>query len=510
MTCEEFPMPDPVRVRTLAPELSGPEKPFITLRGVTLRRGDTLLLPDTTWEIRTGQNWAILGGNGSGKSVLAGAVRGDIPHVRGELIRHLPEAAGERIGYLSFELQEEILRREDLLDDARSFSGRGQGLTAGELFGIDATGGEADLGFEDFLNIRPLLGRALRVLSNGEIRKVLITRALRSVPNLLILDEPFAGLDAASRKTLSQGISALMAQGTQIILITQRLEEVIAGISHVLLIREGRVFRTGRRAEVLTPDVIKPFSAGPLSLPPLPRPIPAPRREPGAGADLLVEMRNVHVAFGGVKILDRLTWSVRRGEKWAVVGPNGSGKTTLLSLISGDNLQAYANDVRLFGVRRGAGQSIWDIRKRIGLVSPELQLRYRKRIPVRDVVLSGFFDSIGLYQRASAEQTALAHAWLACVGLHDRKERSFPQLSYGEKRLVLIARAMVKSPELLILDEPCQGLDAVNRARVLTLMEEIGRQGATAMVYVTHQESEMIPSIQHILKLGPPPFSPPG
>lgn len=481
------------------------ETPFITLRGVTLRRGDALLLPDTSWEIRTGQNWAILGGNGSGKSVLAGAVRGDVPYVRGRLIRHVPEAAGERIGYLSFELQEEILRRAERLDDARSFSGHGRGLTVGEFLGLDVASREGGTDFKDALNIGPLLGRPLRVLSNGEIRKVLISRALRSAPELLILDEPFAGLDGASRKTLSRAIRSLMAEGTQIILITQRLEEVIAGISHVLLIREGRVVQTGRREEVLTPEGMKPFSAGPVSLPSLPRPIPAPAMGSLIETDLLVEMRNVHVAFGGVKILDRLTWSVRRGEKWAVVGPNGSGKTTLLSLISGDNLQAYANDVRLFGVRRGEGQSIWDIRKRLGLVSPELQLRYRKRIPVRDVVLSGLFDSIGLYRRVSDEQAALALEWLACVGLDDRADRPFPQLSYGEKRLVLIARAMVKSPELLILDEPCQGLDAANRARVLALMEEIGRQGATAMIYVTHQEGEMIPSIRHILRLGPPP-----
>ncbi len=486
-------------------EIKDLEKPFITLNGVTLRRGEVLLLPDTSWEIRRGQNWAILGENGSGKSVLARAVRGDVPYVRGRLIRHVPEAAGERIGYLSFELQEEILRREERLDDARSFSGQGNGLTVGEFLGLDAADHEGGTDFKDALNIGPLLGRAVRVLSNGEIRKVLISRALRSSPDLLILDEPFAGLDAASRKTLSQAISSLMAEGTQIILITQRLEEVVAGISHVLLIREGRVDRAGRRAEVLTSEGMKPFSAGPFSLPSLPRPIPAPAMGSLAEADLLVEMRNVHVAFGGVKILERLTWSVRRGEKWAVMGPNGSGKTTLLSLISGDNLQAYANDIRLFGFRRGEGQSIWDIRKRIGLVSPELQLRYRKGIPVRDVVLSGLFDSIGLYRRVSEEQAALAREWLACVGLDDLAGRSFPQLSYGEKRLVLIARAMVKSPELLILDEPCQGLDAANRGRVLALMEEIGRQGATAMIYVTHQEGEMIPSIQHILKLGPPP-----
>jgi len=141
-------------------------------------------------------------------------------------------------------------------------------------------------------------------------------------------------------------------------------------------------------------------------------------------------------------------------------------------------------------------------RQRIGLVSPELQLRYRKPVRVLEVVISGLFDSIGLYRKVTAEQTVLADQWLACIGMDDRAERPFNSLSYGEKRLVLIARAMIKTPELLILDEPCQGLDRLNREMVLALMEEIGRQPATGIIYVTHHETEMIPCIQHVLKLG--------
>jgi len=476
-------------------------KPLITLTGVTLRKGNALLLPDTFWEIRTGQNWAILGANGSGKSLLAGAVKGDVPCVRGELVRHVPEVAGKRIGYLSFELQEEILLREDRFEDARSFSGRGHALTVGKMLGMTTEDGAALENFDDIMGVRPLLDRNIRVLSNGEIRKVLITRALLSTPNLLILDEPFAGLDVASRYSLAQAITVLMAERMQLILVTQRLEEIIEGISHVLFIREGRVAQAGRREEVLTPEALSPFTGNTASLPPLPRPIPAAGIKEKPTAELLIEMKNVHVAFGAVTILDRLTWSVRCGEKWAVVGPNGSGKTTLLSLITGDNLQVYANDVSLFGYKRGEGESIWEIRQRIGLVSPELQFRYRKPALVREVILSGLFDSIGLYRQVSAEQKDLADRWLACIGMDDRAERPFNQLSYGEKRLVLIARAMIKSPELLILDEPCQGLDRSNREMVLALMEEIGRRPSTGMIYVTHQETEMIPCIRHVLKL---------
>jgi len=478
------------------------EMPLLTLQEVTLRRRDVLLLPGTCWEIRTGQNWAILGANGSGKSILARAIKGDVPIVRGELIRHTPEVAGERIGYLSFELQEEILLREARLEDFQAFSGKVSGLTAGEVLGIGDMERAAAEPFDDLLGVRCLLGRSIRVLSNGEIRKVLITRALRSHPKLLILDEPFAGLDAASRDSLSRAISALMSMGTQILLITQRPEELIPGISHVLVIRDGRVAGAGKREELETTEKMKLFPERGISPRSLPHPVPPAARRAEAAADILVEMRNVHVAFGEVVVLDRLNWSVRRGENWAVVGPNGSGKTTLLALITGDNLQVYANNVRLFGHKRGGGESIWEIRRRIGLVSPELQLRYRKPVDVREVLLSGLFDSIGLYRKVNAEQKALADSWLACIGMEDRAEQPFTQLSYGGKRLALVARAMIKSPELLILDEPCQGLDPSNRDMVLALMEEIGRRNVTAMIYVTHHDMEMIPCIQHVLTLG--------
>ncbi len=478
--------------------------PLITMQGITLRKGDTMLLAGTSWEIREGQNWVILGPNGSGKSVLARAVKGDVPYVRGKMTRHVPESCGERIGYLSFELQEEILLREDRLEEARFFSGgRGHALTAAETLGLGDDAREALNDLNDVMGVCPLLNRSLRALSNGEIRKILITRALLLSPKLLILDEPFAGLDVASRESLAGAITGLMTRGTQIILVTQRLEEIIPGISHVLIIRDGRVIHAGLREEVLTPEAIRPFARTADTLPPLPRPIPVTTAAAAAAdADLLVDMKNIHVAYGELTVLDHLTWSVRRGEKWAVVGPNGSGKSTLLALITGDNLQVYANEVILFGKRRGEGESIWDIRRRIGLVSPELQIQYRQPVTVREAVLSGFFDSIGLYKKATPEQMELADQWLACIGMADRADKSFNRLSYGEKRLTLVARAMVKSPELLILDEPCQGLDRANREMVLALMEGIGRQTSTGLVYVTHHESEMIPCIEYVLKLG--------
>lgn len=480
-------------------------KPLITLDGISLRMGGTILLPGTSWEIKAGENWAILGPNGSGKSALARAIKGDVPHVRGKLIRHDPEAAGTRIGYVAFELQEEILLREDRHEEARFFGGnKGHALTAGEMLLRDDGTQAVFEHLVELLGLHPLLEHGLRTLSNGEFRKILIARALLRSPKLIILDDPFAGLDSGNRKLLAETVTDLMNHGTQIILVTQRIEEVIPGISHVLLIRDGRVTQTGRRSDVITPERMESLEgeAKPgleKHLPALPQ--PAARKARGGAADLLVEMKQVTVAYGDLVVFKELNWTVRRGENWAVIGPNGSGKTTLLGMITGNNLQAYSNEVFLFGKKRGEGESIWDIRKRLGVVSPELQLQYRYPLPAREVILSGFFDSIGLYRKAAQEQDTLADRWLEFLGMTDRAERPFNRLSYGEKRLILIARAMVKSPELLILDEPCQGLDRSNREMVLALMQSIGSGGATGLIYITHHQEELIPCISHILDL---------
>ena len=159
-----------------------------------------------------------------------------------------------------------------------------------------------------------------------------------------------------------------------------------------------------------------------------------------------------------------------------ILGPNGSGKTTLLNLITADNPQAYANRIYLFGRRRGSGESIWDIKQRIGIVSSEFQIRYRKPITAFEVVLSGFFDSVGLYRHASAGQKQMAEQWMAVLGIAHKSDKIFNQLSYGEQRMVLLARAMVKMPLMLILDEPCQGLDRTNRHRILEAIDIIGRR----------------------------------
>jgi molybdate transport system ATP-binding protein len=212
-------------------------------------------------------------------------------------------------------------------------------------------------------------------------------------------------------------------------------------------------------------------------------------------------MSQVNVSYNGVRILRNVDWTVRRGEHWALLGANGAGKTTLLSLILGDHPQVYANDVRLFGQRRGSGESIWEIKQRIGWVAPELHLHYPRDVTGQQVVCSGFYDSIGLYRCSTAREKREAQAWMSHLGLSGIRDKPFARLSEGQQRLVLLARALVKTPELLILDEPCQGLDAANRARVRQTIEAVGRQLDTSVVYVTHNPDELPRIITHVLRL---------
>jgi molybdate transport system ATP-binding protein len=219
------------------------------------------------------------------------------------------------------------------------------------------------------------------------------------------------------------------------------------------------------------------------------------------GGEVLVRIADASVRYDEVEVLHGVSWTIRQGENWALLGPNGSGKTTLLSLILGDNPQAYASDVEVLGHRRGAGESVWDVKHGIGYVAPEMQMHYEPDTAALAVVCSGLFDSVGLYRRPTPAQRQAAMAWLRRMGLARLTGRAFGDLSAGQQRVLLMARAMVKAPRLLVLDEPCQGLDAANRDRIVRLVDRMAAGGATGVVYVTHHFQEIPACVTHVLKL---------
>jgi molybdate transport system ATP-binding protein len=489
---------------------------LITLKDVTLCTHGITMFEGTNWRIGANEFWGLVGPNGSGKSTLARALCGYVPVTAGQITYHYSDhgtAPHRQVALVSFHGQHDALLGRAGFHQARWNVGAverslpvAQYLSARAVqrrnrFEIVAERREgaswSALRQRTIarLQIDDLLEKDLIQLSSGERRKVSIARALLARPRVLILENPFTGLDTPSRKVLGHAIGQLASEQVSVILVSPRLEEIPASTSHVLLVGEGRVVAQGPREHVLAASGAARCTVQ-RTAPLLPSPLPPGRLQ----ADL-VRMHGVRVRYGGKQILDGVDWSVRRGEHWALLGPNGAGKTTLLSLILGDHPQAYANDIVLFGRRRGSGESIWEIKRQIGWVAPELHLYYPQHSSCLDVVCSGFSDTIGLSGSCTAEQRTAAGEWMAVLGIGDLAERRFGQLSEGQQRLALVARALVKVPALLILDEPCQGLDASNRARLRRLVEEIGSRWLTSVIYVTHEADELPSLITHVLRL---------
>ena len=477
------------------------------LENITLRVRDTFLLPHTSWQVDKGQHWAILGPNGAGKTSLVKSLTGEVPVVRGTIYSPHELTQTSRAGYVSFEQHQRLMEREARRDESRYFSGELNRLTTVYEILLEscASPGNSAIDVEQMaakLKIQHLLEREIRVLSTGEMRKVQIARTLITSPEILILDEPFDGLDPSSRIDLAQIIGDLMDDSRTVILVTHRQREILPNISHVLALRDGEIIFKGKREDILTPSRMEL-----LYPPPFKTTFIIPAKEEGrkghvaaAFSEILVSMKNVTIKYEDTTILDNVSWTMRTGENWAILGPNGCGKTTLLNLITGDNPQAYANEIYLFGKRRGTGESIWDIKRQTGMISSELQIRYSKPITAFEVVLSGFFDSVGLYRDYTAEQKETAEQWMEVLGIADNSDRVFNQLSYGEQRMQLLARSMVKIPQILILDEPCQGLDRTNRQRILDAIEVVGHQSKTNIIYVTHYPHEIPTCMTHILQ----------
>ncbi len=481
-------------------------RPFITLENTTIRLYDQFILPDTCWEIKTNQNWAVIGPNGAGKTALAQALAGMAPVVRGRLIRHYDPKHSRPIGYVSFELHQELVAREARAADIQSMAKTPNLTLVGDL--ISAPPGP-EPGYGSGLNdiaaafgVDHLLEREILTLSAGEMRKTLLVRAVLKSPLMMILDEPFDGLDVPSRAQLAETIERLMQRGIQIVLVTHRVQEVLPGITHVLAIQDGRV----QSGPIDDETLLRRFflSGSTWSGPEAPG-RRVKRETPRTGAkrspEILIQMNQVTVKYNDHPVIDRLDWEVRRGEQWAVTGPNGAGKTTLMALITGDHPQAYANTIHIMGRQRGSGETVWDIKRDTGMVSSEFQIRYQKPLAGLEAVISGFFDSVGLYRQASSTQRRTALHWMARLGISYLAERPMKRMSFGERRLVLLARALVKSPALLILDEPCQGLDVSNKTRFLDLIDRIGQNGWSHLIYTTHHEDEMPGCITHVLDL---------
>lgn len=470
------------------------------------------ILYGITWTLHRGASWLLTGGNGSGKSALAASLAGQLDILQ-QGSNTVPETAIPRTALASFEEAARLICEERDHDDSDFVEGGvDPGRTPADLLQIERPEQHPVV---IQCGITKILHRGLKYLSTGEIRRTILAKTLASPAEILILDEPFDGLDTRTREELARIIEEIAADTARTLIIVQDREAGIPeAVSRVLSLEHGTVdfmgsrteFRehsAAQRATAVRWNAAAQQSAG--SPPTTDLPEGRQFEESGDTLTPLVEMNNVTVAWSGNRVLDGLSWTLYPGEHWLIRGPNGSGKTTFLELITGDNPLVFKNDVRLFGRRRGSGETIWEIKARLGIVSWRLHQEYRMTadLDLEGVLLSGLHDSIGLYEKRTDEQRRLAAKWLSLADLTEKRTASFSSLSYGQQRAVLILRAAIKRPPVLILDEPCHGLDTEHRNFVLSLLEKIAATGTSTLLHVTHDPEEVLPCEKHILELCP-------
>jgi molybdate transport system ATP-binding protein len=468
----------------------------------TFRLSDTRTLTIADLTIRAGESWAFVGTNGSGKSALARALAGELPLLKGEC-----QGDFTRLTRLSFEQLQKLVSDEwqrnntDLLSPGEEDTGR----TTAEIIQDEVKDPARCQRLAERFGITALLNRRFKYLSTGETRKTLLCQALMSEPELLILDEPFDGLDVQSRAQLAALLESLNQQGYTLVLVLNRFDEIPDFIQHAGVLADCNLTETGEKTALLKQALIAQLAhSEQLDGITLPEPDAPSARHALDPHQPRIVLRDGMVSYDDRPILNRLSWTVNSGEHWQIVGPNGAGKSTLLSLITGDHPQGYSNDLTLFGRRRGSGETIWDIKKHIGYVSSSLHLDYRVSTTVRNAILSGYFDSIGIYQAVSDKQQKLAQQWLDILGMDNRvADAPFHSLSWGQQRLALIVRALVKHPTLLILDEPLQGLDPLNRQLIRRFVDVLISEGETQLLFVSHHAEDAPACITHRLEFVP-------
>ena len=466
------------------------KKEIIRLKDIVLRLPELQFAEPIDWTICEGEQWAVVGPNGAGKTLLAGVLQKKYAFRSGEHIFVSGKPVSEVVKSIAFK---DIY---SLADCRNSYYQQRWHSTETEDM---PTVSEVLSEYKDTENLNELLSlfgisdllpKKLIFLSSGELRKFLVVRTLLSRPEILILDNPFIGLDAPSRDLLVDMLEKMTElHGTQVILLLSNPADLPDMITDVLPVLNRKCLSPMKREEFLEnkellDELFPDRVSGTIDL-------PVNREKEISAYDVAFRMEKVCIKYGSRTILKDLDWEVKCGEKWSLSGPNGAGKSTLLSLVYADNPQSYANTLYLFDRKRGSGESIWEIKKRIGYVSPEMHLYYMENVPAIQIVGSGYFDSVGLFRKCNAEQEEGALKWMKIFGIDNLKDRSFMTLSSGEQRLALLARAFVKDPDLIILDEPLHGLDISNKKLAASVIESFCSRPGKTLIYVTHYPNEL-------------------
>jgi molybdate transport system ATP-binding protein len=442
------------------------------------------VLNDISFEIAAEDCLAVLGPMGSGKTTLAKALsgrlfrKGDV-WFKGTFVLYVEQQHHfkNRSNISEFYLQQ----RFNSSDSEDSYTVRE------ELADLDVAEWLTVFGIESLLD-KPLLQ-----LSNGENKRLQIVKSLAQKPDWLLLDNPYLGLDVAGRMILSAGLAELTLRGIRFILFLSggELPGFINKVYHLPKRVGKESLIPSLKAGGIKDNLSSRLKSGEENN--------NPGLQPGEIEDFtIITLRNVTIRYGTKTILDHFSWTINRGERWVLKGPNGAGKSTLLSLITADNPQSYSQDIILFGRQRGTGESIWDIKRNIGYVSPEMHLYFKETGTCFAVVASGIFDLLGVTRKVNEEQTAQVNETLDLFGLGYLAGRSFHTLSTGEQKMILIARAFVKNPPLLILDEPCQGLDSEQVQVLKDVINSIAENSDMTLIFVSHYDEDVPECVKYM------------
>ena len=331
----------------------------------------------------------------------------------------------------------------------------------------------------DTVEAAPESNRKLRTFSSGEQKKEFLRYCINQNPDYIIFDNPFDHLDQSSRVTLLDSLEKLSAS-VRIIQLVNRTADLLPFIKNkAKIIDNSFVLNNINTTETDQKTVVTTL-------------IPKPLESFDYKESILIKMSGVSVSYDERKIVDTISWTIKQGEFWQLIGPNGSGKSTLLSMITGDNPKGYGQELYLFGRKKGSGESIWEIKKQIGIFSTAMTNLFKKNHSLEQMILSGFFDSIGLYTEPTTLQKQIVAQWLEVIQMTHLKKKTFHQLSIGQQRVAMIVRAVLKHPPLVILDEPVEGLDDENVALVIQLINVLMQETKMTIIYVSHRIEPML------------------
>lgn len=335
--------------------------------------------------------------------------------------------------------------------------------------------------------------QSLKSMSSGEQKKALLNYLLKQNPGFLVLVNPYDNLDIATQAYLKEKLEAT-STSIPLVQVISRLDDILPITTDFFKLEKSEM-RSYQSAKTFWRDNSKKST-------PFTEILPLPLKPIKVKGSELVNFKNVSVSFDGRQILDKISWTIKKGEFWQLIGPNGSGKTTMLSMVTGDSHKGYGQDLTLFGQKKGSGESVWDLKEKIGYFTPSMTDKFNGYHTLENMIISGIYDSVGLYKKASDQARQLAGLWIKLLHLEDKKNKQFLNLTAGEKRLVMTARAMIKHPPLLILDEPTAGLDDENAALFVSLVNKIAEESDTTIIFVSHRkEIGLEPDFDYILEM---------